>query len=156
MFIFDFDPNQTPSLTNHHGDQFDPAVVLPLVVTRRLATSNAKPLDETSQAGNERRTEATPFLKIVTCDEPELELPSETPTSPGFELLKSAFAQATGWELELRELNNSKKPCIEIVDMSADWPARVPTVHRGKCDQLASAISNLLHEHTTVMASARN
>jgi hypothetical protein len=54
------------------------------------------------------------------------------------ESLKSAFAAATGWEL------GQVGQEIKIVDMSADWPAKKPTAHRGQCDQLAAEISKLV------------
>ena len=32
---------------------------------------------------------------------------------------------------------------FEIIDMSIDWPAKTPTMHRGKCDQLIELFSDL-------------
>jgi hypothetical protein len=52
--------------------------------------------------------------------------------------LIAAFAEATGWELG--RVGNE----IKIVDMSATWPAKTPTAHRGKCDLVAEELSKLL------------
>lgn len=66
-------------------------------------------------------------------------LAAEAPCSARLpESLVQSFAAATGWELGV------KGDRVEIIDMSADWPARTPTAHRGKCDQLAAEISKLL------------
>lgn len=52
--------------------------------------------------------------------------------------LVEAFAEATGWELAW--VGNQ----IKIVDMSATWPAKTPTAHRGKCDRVAEELSKLI------------
>jgi hypothetical protein len=53
--------------------------------------------------------------------------------------LVEAFAAATGWEMG--RVGNE----IKIVDMSATWPARTPTAHRGKCDRVAEELTKLLN-----------
>ena len=52
--------------------------------------------------------------------------------------LVTAFAEATGWELAL--VGDE----VKIVDMSASWPAKTPTAHRGRCDRFAEELTKLL------------
>jgi len=52
--------------------------------------------------------------------------------------LVDAFAEATGWELGWIGEE------IKIIDMSATWPAKTPTAHRGHCDRVAQALSKLI------------
>lgn len=74
------------------------------------------------------------------------------------------FESISGWEVHFQESAASKRrraqeTCdrggptstaqqmpqgkFEIIDMSIDWPAKTPTVHRGKCDQLIKLFSDL-------------
>lgn len=78
---------------------------------------------------------ADPDLNLyLEADTAELsQIPNELPQS-----LIDAFAAATGWELA--RVGDE----IKIVDMSAKWPARTPTAHRGKCDVIAEELSKLL------------
>lgn len=52
--------------------------------------------------------------------------------------LVESFAEATGWELA--QIGSE----IKIVDMSSNWPAMMPTAHRGKCDRFAEELSKLI------------
>ncbi len=92
------------------------------------------------------------------------------------------FEDITGWQVEFaesdaslrqrtdyRKLPNAVSPeqapsavhlpqgTFSIVDMSENWPARTPTAHRGKCDQLISVIDELANElQTTKTELARS
>ena len=84
--------------------------------------------------------------------------PSEATSrpSPVSADLHSAFADTTGWTLKFTESLPSRKrraqpglkdsPVtgkLEIDDMSASWPAGVPTAHRGKCDKLVESLDQV-------------
>ena len=78
------------------------------------------------------------------------------------EKLMSVLEEITGWKAEFQESgasyrnrsqagseNQPAQGTFSIVDMSADWPAKQPTGHRGKCDQLVSLISDLVGDLQT-------
>jgi len=72
------------------------------------------------------------------------------------------FESVSGWEVHFRESAGSKnqragvlasagqtsqpRGGFEIIDMSVDWPAKTPTMHRGKCDQLLKLYSDLYNQ----------
>ena len=72
------------------------------------------------------------------------------------------FESVSGWEVRFRETAVSKNQraqnlpsagqslrpqgTFEIIDMSVDWPAKTPTMHRGKCDQLLKLYSGLYNQ----------
>ncbi len=78
------------------------------------------------------------------------------PCEKSAEFLK-AFEVLTGWQAEFQESSASQKHRqiaphdppqgeFKIVDMSPDWPARTPTAHRGRCDQLIHLFGELIAE----------
>ena len=67
--------------------------------------------------------------------EPKCGNPNQLPLTKA---LVDSFAAATGWELA--QIGSE----IKIVDMSASWPAKTPTAHRGKCDRFAEELSKLV------------
>ena len=87
--------------------------------------------------------------------------PVKAPCRPSEKLL-SVLEEITGWKAEFAETassfrnrnqegmeNEPAQGSFSIVDMSADWPARQPTAHRGKCDELVGLISDLVGELQT-------
>ena len=79
------------------------------------------------------------------------------PLAAGF---MQIFEAASGWEVRFQESAVSKNrraqesgqaatdsPApqgkFEIIDMSNNWPAKKPTMHRGQCDQLIKLFSDL-------------
>ena len=77
------------------------------------------------------------------------------------ERLIELFAEITGWVIEFDESEASlqrrnrlasDQPAegkFSIVDMSADWPAKKPTGHRAKCDELVGLIDHLVSDLQT-------
>ena len=67
-----------------------------------------------------------------------------------------SFEAVSGWEVQFQESaasgseasssNAAPKGKFEIIDMSIDWPAKTPTMHRGKCDQLIKLFSDLYNQ----------
>ena len=51
--------------------------------------------------------------------------------------------QNSGSDSVLSTGNQARQGKFEIIDMSSDWPANTPTMHRGKCDQLIGLFSDL-------------
>ncbi len=72
------------------------------------------------------------------------------------------FESISGWEVYFQESAASKiqrsqslslsdqslrpQGKFEIIDMSIDWPAKTPTMHRAKCDQLIQLYGNLYNQ----------
>ena len=84
------------------------------------------------------------------------------PCEKSAEFLK-AFEILTGWQAEFQESSASQKHRqiaphdppqgeFKVVDMSPDWPARTPTAHRGRCDQLIHLFGELIAELQTTRA----
>ena len=74
-----------------------------------------------------------------------------------------AFEAVSGWEVQfkesasggkmLRENKQAPQGKFEIIDMSIDWPAKTPTMHRGKCDQLVKVFSDLYDQARTTQGN---
>ena len=101
----------------------------------------------------------------------------ESPTAQSVESLSplalefmQVFEAVSGWEVHFKESATSKarrapetgdssnvtptkqqasRGKFEIIDMSVDWPAQTPTMHRGKCDQLVKLFSDLYDQSNT-------
>ena len=99
----------------------------------------------------------------------ELKLAGVEPTVANAEALPSEaiefmeiFEAVSGWEVRFQESAASKdqrsqkvvsanqslqaQGNFEIIDMSVDWPAKTPTMHRGKCEQLLKLYSDLYNQ----------
>ena len=99
----------------------------------------------------------------------DLKLAGAEPAEPSTELLRpetiefmQIFEAVSGWEVRFRESAASKnhrsqtlasadqslqpQGKFEIIDMSIDWPAKTPTMHRGNCDQLLKLYSDLYNQ----------
>jgi hypothetical protein len=100
-----------------------------------------------------------PILKLV--DFPSLPPAASAPCATTGKFL-TLFEEITGWKAEFteskqslrrREISSSKTEPIEgrfaITDMSLDWPAKKPTCHRAKCDELVSLVEQLVGELQT-------
>lgn len=88
------------------------------------------------------------------------EQPAVSPTSTNSPLpaeLSRSFSAVTGWTLAYQESRQSKtrrqQPglgdspvtgTLTIDDMSAEWPAGVPTAHRDKSDRLVECLDQLV------------
>ena len=106
--------------------------------------------------------EFQPLLKIV--DSPSLPPAASAPCATTGKFL-TLFEEITGWKAEFieskqslrrREISSSKTEPIEgrfeIKDMSLNWPAKTPTCHRAKCDELVGLVEQLVGQlHTTQM-----
>ena len=98
-----------------------------------------------------------------------LKLAGAEPSVPNTELLcpeaiefMQIFEAVSGWEVRFQESAASKNQRsqnlasadqslqpqgkFEIIDMSIHWPAKTPTMHRGKCDQLLKLYSDLYNQ----------
>ena len=84
--------------------------------------------------------------------------PVKAPCSTTAQLI-DLFEEITGWQVAFDESDASlcrrkmsaseNEPAqgdFSIIDMSADWPAKTPTCHRGKCDQLVVLINSIVSE----------
>ncbi|MEL7500071.1 MAG: hypothetical protein AAFN77_20895 [Planctomycetota bacterium] len=99
-----------------------------------------------------------PRLVLITDQQQnELAVP-KTPCLLSEQFLE-VFEQLTGWRAEFQESPDSYKrrqsvamenePVegnFKVVDMSEAWPAKTPTVHRGRCDQLIGLFGMLMDE----------
>ncbi len=69
------------------------------------------------------------------------------------------FEEITGWKAEFEESkpsyrrrsqtgmeNEPAEGSFTIVDMSAEWPAKKSTCHRGKCDELVALVDELVSD----------
>lgn len=107
-----------------------------------------------SAAAGESPTSVTNGLQLVCVDwDSEETLLGNACVSPLPENLKDAFEIATGWELAWRDYPIGK---VEIVDMSAKWPARKATANRADCDRLAAEISSIVCELDQTLSSGES
>ena len=83
---------------------------------------------------------------------------TESLSSQAIEFMQ-IFEAVSGWEVRFQESTISKNQKLvsadqplqpqgkfEIIDMSIDWPAKTPAMHRGKCDQLLKLYSDLYNQ----------
>jgi len=103
---------------------------------------------------------------------------SSTPNTDSLGQLAVEFMQVfeavSGWEVHFQESAASKsrraqETCdrdgaaslteqvphgkFEIIDMSIDWPAKTPAMHRGKCDQLVKLFNDLYSQTNATQES---
>jgi len=103
--------------------------------------------------------EFQPVLKLA--ESPSLP-PAATAPCATTEKFLTLFEEITGWKAEFieskqslrrREISSSKTEPIEgrfeITDMSLAWPAKKPTCHRGKCDEIVGLVERLVGELQT-------
>ena len=74
-----------------------------------------------------------------------------------------SFEAVSGWEVHFQESvvsgsaasssNHASQGKFEIIDMSIDWPAKTPTMHRGKCEQLIKLFSDLYNQASANQAN---
>ena len=106
-----------------------------------------------------------PQLALFNGSAPESGNPSQgdqptntAPCSRSAQFL-ALFELLTGWQAEFEESRESLKRRqnvameneppqgdFRIVDMSSAWPAKTPTAHRGRCDQLIQLFGQLMTE----------
>ncbi|MFK7769510.1 MAG: hypothetical protein AB8B55_20020 [Mariniblastus sp.] len=103
-------------------------------------------------------SQPAPFTPIVFSEANGSATEFEAATAPCSvsEKLIEVFEQVTGWKVEFAESkaslqrrasegdrNGTAEGKFSIVDMSVDWPAKKPTGHRAKCDELVALIDSL-------------
>ena len=82
---------------------------------------------------------------------------STPPDNPLPAEMLQLFEEITGWVIGFEESksshasrqlssSSSAEGTLSIVDMSAAWPARKPTAHRAKCDQLVAHLDALVSD----------
>lgn len=89
-------------------------------------------------------------------DSGSLPLPSRAPCEETGRLI-DLFEEITGWVIQFDESkssrhrrklvgmeNESAEGTFTIIDMSTQWPAKKPTGHRSKCDDLVAIIDSLV------------
>lgn len=95
----------------------------------------------------------------------ELKLAGDDPSPPVTDLLcpstvkfMQVFEAVSGWEVHFQKSLDSDVAVsadqqalppqgkFEIIDMSMNWPAQTPTMHRGKCDQLIELFNDIYNQ----------
>lgn len=74
----------------------------------------------------------------------------------------SKFEKISGWEIQFSEssasgkkraesdLSQAAQGQFEIIDLSVDWPAKKPALHRGECDELIALFSKLVAKQNLI------
>jgi hypothetical protein len=106
-----------------------------------------------------------PILKLA--DSHSVRLSATAPCATTGKFL-AIFEEITGWKAEFieskqslrrREISHSKSEPVEgrfeITDMSLNWPAKKPTCHRAKCDELVSLVEQLVGQLQTTQINLK-
>ena len=117
---------------------------------------------------NSPSAEMSQFQAILKlADSPSLPPAATAPCATTGKFL-TLFEEITGWKVEFieskqslrrRETLHSKSEPIEgrfeITDMSPNWPAKKPTCHRAKCDELMSLVEQLVGQLQTTQKNLK-
>ncbi|MDB2687473.1 hypothetical protein N9Y42_09710 [Mariniblastus sp.] len=120
---------------------------------QRISVTNGSTTDDPESSNNDLKLLVAESLATADMD-------SLCPLANEF---MQAFEAVSGWEVHFTEStvtsnaslvgNQAPQGKFEIIDMSANWPAKTPTMHRGKCDQLVKLFSDLYSQANTAQGN---